>query len=258
MVYTAHDFPFHAQLSDRRRRLYIRLEWLLAKLCHVITTDSPDGRNQGVTYGIAQARKFVVIPVGVDTTHFDRIHLNGSGRREYDAHIQVIGTVARLVPDKGIDVFLRVLAVLKRGTIPMRGLIVGDGPLRASLQRLAADLGLATLVQFVGEQEDVRPWLGQMDVFALPTKREGLSVAVMEAMSMQLPVVVSDIPSFRDLVQHNQTGMVARAHEWTSMIGTLLHSRERRITMGLAARAHVQKYYERSAMNRAYERVLVG
>ena len=251
VIYTAHDFPFHAQLSDRRRRLYIWLEWFLAHFCQVITTDSPEGKNQGVTYGIAPARKFAVIPVGVDTEHFAPLPRPSSP-------ILVIGIVARLVPDKGLDIWLRVLAVLKLGRIPVRGVIVGDGPLRRELEALARHLGLATLVTFRGDQRDVRAELASMDVFVLPTKREGLSVAVMEAMSMALPVVVSDIPAFRDLVRHNETGLVARHHEWTSHIGTLLHSAERRQTLGLAARAHVQKYYERAAMHRAYERVLVG
>ena len=252
VVYTMHDVPFHDQLPLWRRRLYRRLEWLLAHLCQVITMDSPAGKNRAITAGLAPARKIHVIPVGVETAWFHPIP------KAFETTIVVVGTVARLVPDKGIDRFLRILAVLKMGRIPVRGVIVGDGPLRRELEALARHLGLATLVTFRGEQRDVRTELALMDIFVLPTKREGLSVAVMEAMSMALPVVVSDIPAFRYLVRHNETGLVARPHEWTSHIGTLLHSAERRQTLGLEARAHVQKYYEQSVCNRAYERVLVG
>ena len=70
VVYTMHDVPWHDGLSERRWRLYIWLEWLLAHFCQAIVTDSPSGTNRAITAQIAPARKFHVIPVGVETTWF--------------------------------------------------------------------------------------------------------------------------------------------------------------------------------------------
>lgn len=243
VIYTAHDFPFHVDLPRWRYRLYVWIEWLLAKTCHAITVDSPAVKNRGLQ--IAPAYKLHVIPVGVDTEKF-------SPRPK--AFSSTIGTVARLVPEKRIDTLLRIVRWLPP---PIRCVIVGAGPIYQDLVDLSDELGLGMRVEFVGEQEDVRPSLASMDVFVLPTRREGLSVAVMEAMSMALPVVVSDLPAFSDLVLHEQTGYRAKSHEFVMWIRHLLRSETERRRVGLAARAHVLKYYEQRVSHQAYERVLI-
>jgi len=251
VVYTAHDFPFHNRLPMWKRRLYAWLERQLATLCQAITVDSPAVKNHGLMLGIAPAHKIVVIPVGVDTTKFNP--------HAYGAQMLPgvwIGTVARLVPEKGLETLLQALHDLIEKGFPVRGLIVGEGRLRQALEARAAALGLSTAVVFVGYQEDVRPWLGAMDIFALPTQREGLSVAVLEAMSMERPVVVSDLPAFHDVVLPEQTGLVAG--DWVAQLTRLVTDPELRRRLGTAARVHVREFYEQAGSCRAYERVIVG
>ena len=251
VIYTAHDFPFHAKLPRWRRRLYVRLERWLAPWCQAITVDSAAVRNAALIYQVAPMRKLHVIPVGVDTTHF-------TPRPKPDGPPFVIGTVARLVPDKGVAMLLYLLWELRVLGWEVRGLLVGDGPQRDLLARLAQALDLTDRVQWMGYQQDVRPFLAQMDVFVLPTRHEGLSVAVMEAMSMAVPVVVSDLPAFHDLVVEGQTGRVVRGTDWATTVGHLLQHPDQRQALGHAARAHVQRYYEQAACTQATARLVVG
>jgi glycosyltransferase involved in cell wall biosynthesis len=245
IVYTMHDVPFHDGLPRWRQRLYRGIERVLATTCQAITVDSPTVKNRVLAARVTTDRHVQVIPVGVDTAWFDPLRFPP----RTDGPL-VIGTVARLVPEKRIDRVLQCVRPLA-GARPLRVLIVGDGPERHRLEQTAWGG-----VEFVGDQQDVAPWLAQMDLFFLPTAREGLSVAVMEAMSMALPVVVSDLPAFRDLVIYDQTGFAVNAASWVQHLRLLLGSPALRQRLGLAARAHVQQYYEQSVQCRAYERVL--
>ena len=253
VIYTAHDFPFHGDLSPFRQRLYAWIERHLATLCQAITVDSAAVRNRAVFRNVVPMRKLHIIPVGVDTARFDP-DLYHVLAKHSDV---IVGMVGRLVPEKGLDLLIDAIARIETSSlIPCRVMIVGAGSQQEELKRFARHVNIQAW--FVGEVEDVRNYLAQMDVFALPTHREGLSVAVMEAMSMAKPVLVSALPAFQELVIDNETGILVHSDEWVAKLTMVLKSSALRQRLGLAARAHVQKYYEQSASNRAYERLLVG
>lgn len=117
----------------------------------------------------------------------------------------LIGSGGRMVPQKNLEAVVRALAILEeRGADTQFHLVLtGDGPLRPSLERRVDDLGLADSVTFTGflpERADVYALFGRLDAFALPSHHEGWGVAIGEAMAAGLPVVASDIPTFREVV----------------------------------------------------------
>ncbi len=114
--------------------------------------------------------------------------------------------VARLVPIKRIDLFIRALRIVHDRRPSMRALIVGDGPLRDSLESLTAELGLTSVVTFAGQQGDVWPWLRRSRVFVLTSDSEGLALSLMEASLLGLPAVVSRVGDLPDLVEHGVSG----------------------------------------------------
>jgi glycosyltransferase involved in cell wall biosynthesis len=106
-------------------------------------------------------------------------------------------TVARLVPQKGIDVLVEACYLLHRRGVSFEVRVVGDGPDRGALERRVAELGLADRVRFVGQTSAVAPHLADADAFVLPSRYEGLPFTILEAMCAGLPVVstrVSGIP----------------------------------------------------------------
>lgn len=120
----------------------------------------------------------------------------------------VVGIVARLVPGKGVDIFLRSLAHLRLLVPGIRGVVLGDGPQRLRLESLAHHLGLGASVRFYGHCSDVPQRLKQMAVFVLPTRSEGLGVSIMEAMAAGTPVVASRVGGVPELVIQGQTGIL--------------------------------------------------
>lgn len=121
----------------------------------------------------------------------------------------VIGFVGRLVDNKAPQVLLKALAMLRpEHDFSVR--IVGDGPLRGQLEALAEASGLRGRVEFLGHLDDVAPELAAMHVMVRPSKTEGMSLAVLEAMAAGCAVVVSDIPANSAVVRHRETGLVFR------------------------------------------------
>lgn len=121
------------------------------------------------------------------------------------ADIPVVGTVARLIPRKGIDVLLRAFSVVLQ-TRSAHLLVIGDGPLRKDLHDLTHDLAIDARVSWLGFQADTSNWLHAMDVFAFPSRLEGSPNAVLEAMASGLPIVASAIGGVVDLLGEDRVG----------------------------------------------------
>ncbi len=163
----------------------------------------------------------------------------------------VIGTVARLIPAKGIDVFIRAVQLLRPEIPELKAVIIGDGPAAGALKALSQDLGLNGTVEFLGHREDVREQLKKMAVFVLPTRSEGLGISVLEAMSMGVPVVATAVGGVPELVRHNHTGLLVRQDEFGAIarsIGQLLGNRERAEALRTAAYEHAARNFSAETM----------
>jgi glycosyltransferase involved in cell wall biosynthesis len=146
----------------------------------------------------------------------------------------------RLSPEKGVDVLLDAWAMARRRGALGTLCLVGEGPERADLERRARDHGILGAVRFAGPADDVAPWLGAADAFVLPSRTEGLSVALLEAMAAGLPVVATDVGGTRDaaggaavLVPPDDPRALAEA------LAAVLEAPEQAATLGEAARRRV-------------------
>ncbi|MGC9537340.1 glycosyltransferase family 4 protein [Streptomyces sp. UG1] len=164
----------------------------------------------------------------------------------------VVGTVGSLTPLEGIDTLLHAGDELRRRGVPLRLLIVGDGPARPALERLAARLGLDDgTVLFTGRvpHSQVRDFHAVLDVFAVPRTDERVCHLVtplkpVEAMASGVPVAASDVAALRELVEPEVNGRLIKPespHSWADELEILLYSRKRRAEWGAAARAMVAR-----------------
>ena len=100
-----------------------------------------------------------------------------------------LGTVCRLEAPKRLDVFLDVLAEVRRRGVPCNAIVVGDGSLRGELEKAARAKDLEGFITFAGEQDDVARWLDRFDVFLVTSEVETFGIAALEAMARGVPVV---------------------------------------------------------------------
>ncbi|MGR6962958.1 glycosyltransferase [Geodermatophilus sp. URMC 61] len=156
-------------------------------------------------YGVAPERVEVLLP----TTAAPPVVAS----RSADPGRPVVGVVGRLVPEKGVDVFLRA-ATLASAVVPQaRFLVVGDGPLRPDLEHRAAVLGLADAVTFTGYRSDAPRLLAGLDVLAVPSRSDGSPLVVCEAMAAGVPVVASRVGGLPDLIEDGGSGLLVRPGE---------------------------------------------
>lgn len=155
----------------------------------------------------------VVIRNGVDLGDFDVQALRATaGERRASVGLDggpVVGFVGRLTPWKDPLTFLRVVAAVRRARPDVRALVVGDGPLRAEVERAAAALGMASWCRVLGERSDVPALLAAMDVVVLTSVSEGFPFVVLEAMAMERPVVATAVNGVPEIVESGVTGRLA-------------------------------------------------
>lgn len=199
-------------------------------------------------------RKLHLIRNAVDITEIDATHNVASEIAAWKEQGQyVVGYVGQLIPRKGLDVLLRAFAAL-----PVRDkklAIVGDGPHREELQRLAQQLGLDQDVRFFGFRSDRLALLKGFDVFVLPSLLEGIPRCLMEALAAEVAVIATDIPGCSDLIQHGSTGLLFRPGDVETLTEHLsaLRTQEGREPFVSNGRRHVVENYSAGAMARNYQ-----
>jgi glycosyltransferase involved in cell wall biosynthesis len=199
-----------------------------------------------------QVEEVVALPPGSVRTIHNGVPIGPVHTTEPKHTGSVVGTMARLDPVKGLDVLLRALADLPDATL----VIAGDGPEGPALRDLAEELGVGTRVRFEGWSDDPEASLARYDVFALPSRSEGLPLSVCEAMVAGLPVVASDVGSVREIVDDGVTGLLVPAGDvpaLTSALRGLLADAATRRAMGERGRQRVAEGFSVKSMTQAYE-----
>ncbi len=132
-------------------------------------------------------------------------------------HQNIATYVGRLSEEKGVDILLKAWQDVIKHVPQALLVIVGDGPQRIMLQQLADASGMMETVLFTGEQSDVAAYLQRSDIFVLPSRGEGMSNALLEAMSYGLPCIVSATGGNLKLIRHNETGMTFDSEDHQSL-----------------------------------------
>ena len=169
--------------------------------------------------------------------------------------------VGRLAPEKGQEILLEAIAILRAQGRSLRLRFVGDGPDRAWLESRASELGIASNVDFVGwvEPERLRDVYAETDVCVLSSLAEGVPIVLMEAMAMQIACVAPRISGIPELIEHGVDGMlfaVGDVTELSQQIGRLLDSPELRFKVGRAARIRVLGDYDLATNTKRFARML--
>jgi glycosyltransferase involved in cell wall biosynthesis len=166
--------------------------------------------------------------------------------------------VARQEPQKGLDTLLQAVPALLRGQPAAQVVIAGpEGRASAALSRLVRELHVGSTVRFLGVREDVADLLCAADVFVLPSLREGLPGAVLEAMAMEVPVVASDLPTVREAVPGDEFAMlvpVANPEALGRALVTVLSDPAAAGRRVRSARARFDERFDISAVSRAMVR----
>jgi glycosyltransferase involved in cell wall biosynthesis len=194
---------------------------------------------------------------GLDRTAIGRPRADGV-REEFGipADAPIVGTVANFRHTKGHGYLLHAASLVREAVPDVRFLLVGQGPLEVDVRREAARLGLGETVIFAGFREDVLRLTAAIDVFALSSVHEGLSIALMEAMALAKPPVVTRVGGLPELVEDRRNGLLVPPGDVPALatgILTLLQDPALRASLGRAARRRAADFDIRSAVSRMEE-----
>lgn len=151
---------------------------------------------------------------------------------------KVVGFTGRLAPQKRLRDLVWAFQLLQQIVPDVRLLVVGQGPEREPMTNMAINFGCREKIVFAGHRDDASSLLVAMDAFVLPSEFEGMSNSLMEAMSLGLPCVVSDIDANRELIEHDLTGLIfplGQCPELTKALVRLFREPEVASRLGLAA-----------------------
>ncbi len=172
-----------------------------------------------------------------------------------------ITMVARLEQQKDHATLVEAFGLVRREFPDAVLCLVGDGPLRSDIEDHVHALGLAGSVELPGFRRDVPEILGASSIFVLSTHTEGLPLVVPEAFAAGLPVVGSDVPPVREVLEDGVMGVLVPPRDPEALAGALCdlaRSPARRAALGEAGRRRAMEKYDIRVVTRAYERVLSG
>jgi len=240
LVYTVHNFTGYGRSKSGKNMINRIEKWMAARTGAIIC--------------VSRALKMSMKDAGIDE---EKLHVvynsipcwpaadRSRVRRKYNIEDSIIiGTVARLIPSKGIDILLKAAAPVLQEYPRARILIAGSGPEEYRLKELAQSLRISDKVIFAGRVSGIQDYYAAFDIFVLPTLSEGLGISVLEAMSFGLPVIASAAGGIPEWVIHGRNGCFVEpgnVFELRSALKSLIEDPDKAGEYGRMAKQTTQK-----------------
>jgi glycosyltransferase involved in cell wall biosynthesis len=250
VVHTFHGHVLRGYFGSVRSRFFRLLERWLARHTTALIAVSPQVRDDLVALGVASPEKFTVVRLGIELD--ERVGAEANGREETRRYLGIppdrfaVGWVGRMTAVKRTDDVLDGFMRLRARGVDATLCLVGDGPDREGLERLAHELGIIKDTLFLGYQEDVGPLYAAFDALVLPSGNEGTPVSVIEALAAGTPVVATRVGGVPDVVRHGEDGFLVEPGEseaFADRLAQLARDPALRERFGAAGRARVLPRY---------------
>jgi glycosyltransferase involved in cell wall biosynthesis len=254
-VSTCHDMG--SRLNNRKLRWFYR--WSLTRTARVAMVGR-QVHDRYVQSGLVGRSRAATVLNGIPA---ERFATSPERRRAARAALSlpndavVIGCVGRFVGLKNHALMIDSLPALLATTPQLRLVLIGGGELEAALREQVRSLGLTETVVFAGQRADVAGLLPALDIFAMPSLTEGLSIALLEACATGLAVVATRVGGNPEIVHHEQTGLLVPAADGPALreaLDTLVRDSSRRERLGANAAAWVREHASMDALSNSYDR----
>ncbi len=231
-IFTVHGWAFADGVTERKKKLYILIEKIFAKLfTDKLITVSYQDKDLALKNNVSKCSNMIPIHNGV----IDQFKSNDF-RRSNNNIINLI-MVARFSEQKDHVTLFNALKDIDKNNWKLS--LVGKGPLLDRLKKLAVDYKIDENISFLGERDDVPQLLLSADIFLLISNWEGYPLSILEAMSAGLPCICSDVGGVNESVIDNKNGYLIPRNDYIYLrnkINFLIKNKNERETMGIEAR----------------------
>jgi glycosyltransferase involved in cell wall biosynthesis len=228
-------------------------ERLLGRRTRRLVAVSASEGDLAVRLGIVPVDRLAIIPNGIDPTAPPPAAPDLRCRLGLPTGVPLIGSIARLVPQKAPLDYVRVCAAVALECPEAHFVLIGSGPLETAVEREVIRLGLGRHFHQLAALPCAAAALGDLDVLVSTSKFEGGPYAPIEAMRAGTPVVLSDVVGNRDTIEHGTSGLLVGEGDvdgFARAILTLLRDDDLRTRLGAAGRASVDRRFDVATMGR--------
>ena len=212
ILYNAHGWYFNADMSQKKKKVIILIEKILALRANKIINISKSEYDSALKYKIAPERKMCVIENGIDFTKFEGCDkYREETRKRYNIRDDeiVIGVVGRLSEQKDPITTIKAFNEVYKENKNVRLMYVGSGELENEVMEYAKENNLQHLVTITGWVDNTERYIPAFDIAILPSKWEGFGLAIIEYMACKKPIVASNVGGMLDIIKTEDNGFLA-------------------------------------------------
>lgn len=266
IIYTAHGFYFHDNMSSLKKNLFVLVEKLGGRLSDYIFTQSYEDYQTAIDKKIISKDKILAIGNGVDITRFSMENIDAAKVKNLKDTLgiaddeTVVGIVGRVVKEKGYLEWVQAACKVLDKCSKVKFIAIGDtlesdrDGIKPELDQFIRQNEMENNVLFLGSRSDIPELLAIMDIFTLPSYREGMPRSIIEAMSMGKPVIATNIRGCREEVVEEQTGFlipVGDADSLAEKIMDLIINPEKQTAFGINARKRAEAFFDEKMVIKA-------
>jgi glycosyltransferase involved in cell wall biosynthesis len=247
----------HGEIEITRRRFRGRISLaLLRRWVDAIIVLDDDMEAEALSVGFPAARVYSMFN-GIETSSFAPALSREDAKAALGMHDKILVLyVGRLVPQKSLTTLLKAMQLAVPSCPNLHLMLVGDGSRQEALQALVISLNIQEFVTFAGRQTDVKSFLCAADIFTLPSEMEGMSNALLEAMTIGLACLATPVGASPKMLNYGQCGLLLPVGDiaaWGKALVDLGRDPKRRAELGEAAHQRVMAEYDFSVIGARYE-----
>jgi glycosyltransferase involved in cell wall biosynthesis len=263
IVHTIHGFGFNDTQNFFKKNLYIFLERVCAKFSKVLIPVSTENIKKGLKYKIAVKEKYRYIKLGIDIDNFK--NFKGIPSLKQDLNLLssdiLITTIGPFKPQKNLPDFIRIANNISKKHKNFKFVIVGDGILRQSFEKMIKEFGIEKNIFLLGWRRDISNILNSSDLFVMTSLWEGLPISTIEALSCGLVAVVNDVDGQREIIKDGINGFLIKPYDIKSMeekILMLCNDKELKNKLSQSATKSIDETFSIDYMIKEHEKLYIS
>ncbi len=238
-----------------KTKIHRLIDRVLAKISTNIIACSDEVAKVLIQDDGISAKHIKVVANGIDLRRFEDVSPINLATEPDTVNLVVIG---RLHPAKGHQDLIPVIKAIKDKCSDFHFYFVGEGELRADIEKNIKKQGLLDAITLMGQRQDIPAILAAIDIFVMPSKWEGLPMALLEAMAMGKTVIATRVGGIPDVITHNENGLLVDVGDGSALAENLVNAitdNSLRQRLGAAAKEMVRQHYSAETVSRKYEQI---